>query len=211
MYTGIVKAVRPLTGVTPYAGHTQFAIDFTDELLADLKIGASVSVEGTCMTVAGLAGPRVTFEAMSATLNRTNLRRFKSGDVVNIERSARMNEEVGGHLMAGHVATTAEVVELSVREEGAFIRFHVPAKWAKYIFPRGFLGVNGCSLTVAEVEDNVVTINLIPETLRQTTFASYQPGDLLNIEVDHQTVVLFDVVERTIAGSLSRISAAALV
>lgn len=211
MYTGIVKAVRPLTAVTPHLGHTQFVIDFTDELLADLKIGASVSVEGTCMTVTEVAGPCVTFEAMSATLDRTNLRRFKSGDFVNIERSAKMNDEVGGHLMAGHVATTAEAVELSIRDEGAFIRFRVPTKWSKYVFPRGFLGVNGCSLTVAEVDHDTITINLIPETLRQTTFASYQPGDLLNIEVDHQTMVLVDLVERTIAGTLSRVSPASLV
>ncbi|MNH08364.1 Riboflavin synthase [compost metagenome] len=72
------------------------------------------------------------------------------------------------------------------------------------MFPRGFIGVNGCSLTVADVEDNVITINLIPETLRQTTFASYHTGELLNIEVDHQTMVLVDVVERTIKGTLAR-------
>jgi len=204
MYTGIVKAVRPLIDVSAHVGSTQFVIDFTDELLDELKVGASVSVEGTCMTVTRQTGPRVTFEAMKATLDRTNLRRFKTGDFVNIERSARMNDEVGGHLMAGHVATTAEVVELSIREEGAFIRFRVPPEWIKYIFSRGFLGVNGCSLTVAEVEGDTVTVNLIPETLRQTTFASYGPGDLVNIEVDHQTMVLVDVVERTIAATLSR-------
>ncbi|MDH6233768.1 riboflavin synthase alpha subunit [Mesorhizobium soli] len=79
------------------------------------------------MTVTEVAGTCVTFEAMSATLDRTNLRRFKSGNFVNIERSAKMNGEVGGHLMAGHVATTAEVIDLSVRDEGAFIRFRVPA------------------------------------------------------------------------------------
>ncbi|MNN92171.1 Riboflavin synthase [compost metagenome] len=80
----------------------------------------------------------------------------------------------------------------------------MPPEWAKYVFPRGFLGVNGCSLTVADVEDTVITINLIPETLRQTTFANYQAGELLNIEVDHQTMVLVDVVERTLKGTLAR-------
>ena len=74
-----------------------------------------------------------------------------------------------------------------------------PEEWAKYISPRGYLAVNGCSLTVAEVEDNLFTINLIPETLRQTTFSRYRPGDRLNIEVDHQTMVLVDVIERTVS------------
>jgi len=203
MYTGIVQAVRPLLDVTTYPGHNQFTIDLTPELLDELKIGASVSVEGTCLSVTEIDGSQVRFDAMTATLERTNLSSFKPGRSVNIERSAKMNAEVGGHLMAGHIATTAEIVELSIKETGAFIKFRTP-QWGKYVFPRGFIGVNGCSLTVADVEDNVITINLIPETLRQTTFASYHTGELLNIEVDHQTMVLVDVVERTIKGTLAR-------
>ncbi|WP_449433666.1 riboflavin synthase subunit alpha [Pseudomonas putida] len=204
MYTGIVQAVRPLLDVTRYPGHNQFTVDLGADLLSELKIGASVSVEGTCLSVTEINGTQVRFDAMNATLERTNLRFFKAGQGVNIERSAKMNDEIGGHLMAGHVATTAEIVELSIKETGAFIKFRMPLEWAKYVFPRGFLGVNGCSLTVADVEDAVITINLIPETLRQTTFASYQAGDLINIEVDHQTMVLVDVVERTLKGTLAR-------
>ncbi|WAC00142.1 MULTISPECIES: riboflavin synthase subunit alpha [Pseudomonas] len=204
MYTGIVQAVRPLLAVTNYPGHNQFTIDLTPELLEDLKIGASVSVEGTCLSVTEIDGTQVKFDAMTATLERTNLRCFKAGQGVNIERSAKMNAEVGGHLMAGHVATTAEIVELSIEETGAFITFRMPPQWAKYVFPRGFLGVNGCSLTVADVDDTLVTINLIPETLRQTTFAHYKAGELINIEVDHQTMVLVDVVERTLKATLAR-------
>ena len=204
MYTGIVQAVRPLLDVTRYPGHNQFTIDLTPELLEELKIGASVSVEGTCLSVTEIDGSQVRFDAMTATLERTNLRFLSAGQGVNIERSAKMNAEVGGHLMAGHIACTAEIVELSIEETGAFIKFRMPPEWAKYVFARGFLGVNGCSLTVADVEDGVVTINLIPETLRQTTFARYQAGDLLNIEVDHQTMVLVDVIERTLKGTLAR-------
>lgn len=198
MYTGIVQAVRPLLDVSICPGHNQLIIDLTPELLNELTIGASVSVEGSCLSVTVIEGTHVKFDVMRATLERTNLRFFRAGQGVNIERSAKMNAEVGGHLMAGHIATTAEVVELSIKDTGAFISFRVPPKWGKYIFPRGFIGVNGCSLTVADVEDDVITINLIPETLRQTTFSNYQAGDLLNIEVDHHTMVLVDVVERTI-------------
>ncbi|MGN8259669.1 riboflavin synthase subunit alpha [Pseudomonas sp. SMSB3] len=204
MYTGIVQAVRPLLEVTRHPGHHQFTLDLTPALLEDLKIGASVSVEGTCLSVTEIHGSQVRFDAMSATLERTNLRFFKPGQGVNIERSAKMNAEVGGHLMAGHIATTAEIVALVIEPTGAFIRFRMPEPWDKYVFPRGFIGVNGCSLTVADVEDSVVTINLIPETLRQTTFPRYQVGELLNIEVDHQTMVLVDVVERTIKSTLAR-------
>ncbi|AYR19341.1 riboflavin synthase subunit alpha [Alcaligenes faecalis] len=205
MYTGIVKAVRPLTAVKAELGRTEFEIDFTDELLVDLQLGASVSVEGTCLSVTSICGPKVTFDAIPVTLERTNLGTLKTGDLVNIERSAKLNEEIGGHVMAGHIATTAEVLELSITEAGNRLRFRVPEDWAKYVFPRGFLGVNGCSLTVADVGDGIVTINLIPETLRQTTFSRYKVGDRLNIEVDQQTVVLVDVLERTVAGTLSRV------
>lgn len=204
MYTGIVQAVRPLNAVKVETGRTEFEIEFTEALLDELKLGASVSVEGTCLSVTSITGSKVKFDAIPVTLERTNLGGLKTGDLVNIERSAKLNEEIGGHVMAGHIATTAEVLELSLTEEGNRLRFRMPEAWAKYVFPRGFLGVNGCSLTVADVDDGVVTINLIPETLRQTTFSRYKAGDLLNIEVDQQTVVLVDVLERTVAGTLSR-------
>ncbi|AQZ50148.1 riboflavin synthase [Martelella mediterranea] len=198
MYTGIVQAVRPLSDITRYPGGKTFTVAFTDELLEGLKLGASVNIEGVCLSVTGISGHNVTFDAMNATLERTNLGALATGDGVNLERSAKMTDENGGHVIAGHVATTATVEAISTAEERAFIRFRVPEEWAKYIFARGYLAVNGCSLTVAEVEDSLFTINLIPETLRQTTFTRYQPGDLLNIEVDHQTMVLVDVIERTV-------------
>lgn len=204
MYTGIVQAVRPLLDIARHPGHNQFTIDLTPALLDDLKIGASVSVEGTCLSVTEIEGTQVRFDAMTATLERTNLRNLQPGQGVNIERSAKMNAEVGGHLMAGHIATTADIVDISIADAGAYIKFRMPPEWAKYVFARGFIGVNGCSLTVADIDDNVVTINLIPETLRQTTFTRYKKGDLLNIEVDHHTMVLVDVVERTIRNTLAR-------
>lgn len=209
MYTGIVQAVRPLADIATYPGGKTFTVAFTDALLDGLKLGASVNIEGVCLSVTGVSGNHVTFDAMNATLERTNLDGLAKGDGVNLERSAKMTDENGGHVIAGHVATTAVVEEISTAEERAFIRFRVPEEWAKYIFPRGYLAVNGCSLTVAEVENNLFTINLIPETLRQTTFSRYRPGDRLNIEVDHQTMVLVDVIERTVSRVLPGLAAKA--
>nr|WP_272210035.1 riboflavin synthase subunit alpha [Marinicella sp. W31]MDC2875890.1 riboflavin synthase subunit alpha [Marinicella sp. W31] len=208
MYTGIVQAVRPLADVSAYPGGKTFTLDLTDDLLADLKLGASVNIEGTCLSVTGISGSNVTFDAMTATLERTNLGALQTGQNVNVERSAKMTDENGGHAIAGHVATTAVLEEISTAEERAFIRFRVPEDWAKYIFPRGYLAVNGCSLTVAEVDDMLFTINLIPETIRQTTFARYKAGDRLNIEVDHQTMVMVDVIERTVSRVLPQLSEA---
>ncbi|TPP05414.1 riboflavin synthase subunit alpha [Rhizobium glycinendophyticum] len=198
MYTGIVQTVAPVENVVRHDGYTTFHIRFPERLMADLQIGASVSVEGVCLSVTSMTGTDVTFDAMDATLERTNLGALKAGDHVNIERSAKPTDENGGHNIAGHVATTAELVAAKLEMPGAFIRFKVPEDWAKYIFKRGYLAVNGASLTVAEADRDVFTINLIPETLRQTTFPRYETGDFLNIEVDHQTMVMVDVVERTL-------------
>lgn len=198
MYTGIVQAVAPVTQIIRHDGYTQFHIEFPERLIEGLQIGGSVSVEGVCLSATSITGRIVTFDAMDATLERTNLSDLEVGDTVNLERSAKPNDENGGHAMAGHIATTGTLVSIKSEMPGAHIRFSVPEEWAKYIFPRGFLAVNGASLTVAEAKDNVFQINLIPETLRQTTFPRYKTGDRLNIEVDHQTMVMVDVVERTL-------------
>ena len=198
MYTGIVQAVAPIENIVRHDGYTTFHIHFPDKLMSDLQIGASVSVEGVCLSVTSMKETQVTFDAMDATLERTNLRALKAGDHVNIERSAKPTDENGGHNIAGHIATTAELVAAKMDMPGAFIQFKIPQDWAKYVFKRGYLAVNGASLTVAEADQDVFTINLIPETLRQTTFPRYKAGDALNIEVDHQTMVMVDVVERTL-------------
>ncbi|MCM2403854.1 riboflavin synthase subunit alpha [Rhizobium sp. S153] len=198
MYTGIVQTVAPVTDIIRHDGYTTLSVELPEHLLEDLQIGGSVAVEGVCLSATSISGNTVTFDAMDATLSRTNLGTLHQGDDVNIERSAKPTDENGGHAIAGHIATTAKLVDAKMEMPGAFIRFAVPEEWAKYVFPRGFLAVNGASLTVADADRNEFTINLIPETLRQTTFPRYKPGDELNIEVDHQTMVMVDVVERTL-------------
>lgn len=204
MYTGIVQAVAPVTDIIRHDGYTEFHVEFPARLVEGLQIGGSVAVEGVCLSATSIRGNTVTFDAMDATLSRTNLSDLKVGDGVNLERSAKPTDENGGHAIAGHIATTATLVGSKSEMPGAHIRFSVPEDWAKYIFPRGFLAVNGASLTVAEAEGNVFQINLIPETLRQTTFPRYTVGDKLNIEVDHQTMVMVDVVERTLTRLLDK-------
>lgn len=198
MYTGIVQAVAKVAARSSQDGFDTFAIDFPPEILTDLKIGGSVAVEGVCLSATEIEGSRVSFDAMTITLERTNLGRLAPGSRVNVERSAKMNDENGGHPIAGHISCTAEIVALKTEEPGAFVTFRVPGDWAKYVFDRGFLAVNGASLTVAEAKDDTFTIYLIPETLRQTTFPDYRAGDRVNIEVDHQTKITVDVMERTL-------------
>ncbi|MBT9385062.1 riboflavin synthase subunit alpha [Pseudooceanicola sp. CBS1P-1] len=198
MYTGIVQTVASVASVTEHKGFRSFVIDIDPDHLEDLKIGGSVAIEGVCLSATVIEGSKVSFDAMTMTLERTNLSRLAPGMAVNVERSAKMSDENGGHPIAGHISCTAEIVALKTEEDGAFLRFRVPAEWSKYIFDRGFIAINGASLTVAEAEGQEFTVYLIPETLRQTTFRDYQPGDHVNIEVDHQTKVTVDVMERTL-------------
>jgi riboflavin synthase len=204
MYMGLVQGVAPIVSADRLPGRLALMLEFPPALINGLTIGASVSIEGVCLSVTSIDGNRIGFDATTGTLAGTNL-----GDIgfdrVNIERSAKLGDEIGGHMVAGHVSATAEIVGIDTGSaDHMWLKLRLPQPWARYVFARGFLAVNGCSLTVAEAESDIVTINLIPETIRQTTFGLYRTGDRVNFEVDHQTMVLVEAIERTVARTLER-------
>lgn len=200
MYTGIVQGLGRIVALQPTVSGLHIVLRIPEALLRDLQIGASVSVDGVCLSVVTITGQLVSFDAINATLARTNLGERNVGEVVNIERSARQGDENGGHAMYGHVADTARISSMQLDGPDAHIELHVRAPWNRYIFPRGFLAINGCSLTLAEADSDHgwCRVNLIPETIRVTSFFQYKVGDRLNIEVEQQTQVLVDVIERTL-------------
>ena len=201
MYTGIVQALLPVTEVEELAGLKRFHLDFLDELLQGLELGASVGLNGVCLTVTAMEGARVTFEAIAETLRITNLSGVAAGTLVNIERSAKAGVEVGGHVLAGHIVATAPIISVSTSENNRRLTFRGEADWLKYVFDKGFLALNGASLTVADLDRDGTTfsVNLIPETLRRTNFANLREGDEVNVEVDQQTQAIVDTVERVLA------------
>lgn len=205
MFTGIVRGRGTLVAIDPHAAATRFRIRFPETLLEGLETGASVAVDGVCLTVVRFTDTDVDFDVVPGTLAVTNLADRRVGDAVNLERSALYGAEIGGHGVSGHVSTTAELTGLQLLGEGAHIEFRVSEEWSRYIFLRGFLAVDGASLTVAQVDEaqRLYRINLIPETLRNTCMGRYRIGDRLNIEVEHQTQVLVDVVSRTIRAVLA--------
>lgn len=205
MYMGLVQGVARVAKAEYLPGRIAFTLEFPAGLADGLVLGASVSVEGVCLSVTNIAGDLIGFDATKGTLDSTNLGSLRN-DQVNIERSAKLGDEIGGHMVAGHVSATAEIVGFETAiEDHMWISLRLPMPWSRYVFNRGFLAVNGCSLTVAAVEDDVITINLIPETLRQTTFGLYRSGDRVNIEVDQQTMVLVETIERTVSSVLERL------
>lgn len=200
MYTGIVQGLGRVVSLQPTISGLHITLRMPRPLLRDLQIGASVSVEGVCLSVVTIDDDLVSFDAIHATLERTNLGDRLVGDVVNVERSARQGDENGGHAMYGHVSDTARIRAIQLEGPRAHIELYIREPWRRYIFPRGFLSINGCSLTLAEAdaERGTCRVNLIPETIRVTSFFQYKAGDRLNIEVEQQTQVLVDVIERTL-------------
>jgi len=196
MYTGIVQAMLPIETVQRKTGLTSFTICLKEELGAGLETGASVAVNGVCFTVTSIEGDQVSFDAMQETLNVTNIDEIDVGTLVNIERSARAGVEVGGHILSGHITDQAAVIAVDVSENNKRITFAGKTEWMKYVFNKGFLALNGASLTVAGIDRSAQTfwVNLIPETLKRTNFGIMKVGDKVNVEVEHQTQVIVDTI-----------------
>jgi riboflavin synthase len=201
MYTGIVQALLPVQTLNAKPGLTSFCIAFPESLRQELELGASVAVNGLCLTVAKMDGASIWFDVIRESLAISNLSGLCEGHVVNVERSARANAEVGGHILSGHVRDVATVVAVEDSENNRKVVFRGDLDWLKYVFLKGFLALNGASLTVAELDRDAGTlaVNLIPETLKRTTFGAVQAGDEINVEIDAQTQVIVETVERVLA------------
>jgi riboflavin synthase len=197
MFTGIVQGVYKIADVETAKGLKRIKVSVGAELLHGLKIGASVAVDGVCLTVATLTDDFVIFDVIQETLDKTTLKHLQKGMSVNIERAAKFGDEVGGHLVSGHIFDTAEILDVTNSENNTIITFAAKPVWAKYLFPKGYIAIDGISLTLANIsEDLTFTVHLIPETRRATTLGQKKPGQLVNIEVDAQIQAIVDTIER---------------
>ena len=201
MYTGIVKEQLPISGILKKEGLSTFSLEFPDDLLEGLELGGSIAINGVCFTVTKISGNTISFDAIQETLALSNIKYLKIGSMVNVERSAKPDAEVGGHILSGHVISTAMVSHIESTENNCRLTLKGESRWLKYVFEKGFLAVNGASLTVAKLEreSESFCINLIPETLKRTNFSCLCVGDEVNIEVESQTQVIVDTVERVMA------------
>jgi len=196
MFTGIVQGVATIAEVIKAPGLNTLVVRFPEAKVQGVTIGASVAINGTCLTVTRQDGDLLYFDAMQETLRLTTLGNLAEGDSVNFERAARIGDEIGGHLLSGHVHTTAVLAEIIRTENNVTLWFEVPESWMKYVFPKGYIAINGASLTIGEVTGNRFNVHLIPETLRATTFCDIREGDAVNIEIDSQTQTIVDTLSR---------------
>jgi riboflavin synthase len=193
MFTGIVEEVGRVASLDP----TRLEV-FCEVVRRDAAIGASIAVNGTCLTVVS-GGDGLTFDLSEETLARTALRRLEIGARVNLERPVTLAARLGGHLVQGHVDGVGEVVALHAdASEGALLTVRVPSDLSRYVVEKGSIAIDGVSLTVAGVEGPDASIALIPHTLTATTLGDARPGDPVNLEVD----VIAKYVERLMEGHL---------
>ncbi|WP_312320252.1 riboflavin synthase subunit alpha [Atlantibacter hermannii] len=200
MFTGIVQGVAKIIAIDEKPNFRTHVVALPPELLPGLETGASVAHNGCCLTVTHIDGDKVSFDLMKETLRITNLGELVPGDLVNIERAAKFSDEIGGHLMSGHIMTTAEVSKILTSENNRQIWFKLQdPTLLKYILHKGFIGIDGISLTVGEVTATRFCVHLIPETLQRTTLGNKKLGQRVNIEIDPQTQAVVDTVERVLA------------
>ncbi|MEC8998259.1 MAG: riboflavin synthase subunit alpha [Candidatus Thermoplasmatota archaeon] len=200
MYTGIVAGTAPVTRVDDGRGVRNLTIDL-DGFFEDLQVGASVSLDGVCMTVVSMEGTEVRFDAIDETLGRTTLGGLSQGHMVNVERSLRVGDELGGHILSGHVITTAKIIERIERGESLDLLIENPIEARPYILEKGFIAIDGMSLTIGEVSDESFALHIIPETLRITTIGDKEVGVSVNIEVDSRTQAVVEAVMRNMGDS----------
>ncbi|WP_394211455.1 riboflavin synthase subunit alpha [Enterovibrio calviensis] len=202
MFTGIVQATADIVHIDKKTDFQSHAVRFTEELLKGITLGASVAHNGCCLTVTKVDGDLVWFDLMQATLNLTNLGTLVEGDKINLERAAKFGDEIGGHAMSGHIMCTAQVSDVIDSENNRQVWIELPQHITKYVFDKGYIGIDGISLTIGEVRDNCFCVNLIPETMQRTNMGWRKVGDKVNIEVDPQTQAVVDTVERVLAARM---------
>ena len=209
MFTGIVQGTGTVVSIDEKPNFRTHVVRMPENMLDNLQLGASVSHNGCCLTVTEVKGDLVSFDLMKETLRLTNLGDLQVGDLVNLERAARFNDEIGGHLMSGHIICTAEVAKILTSENNRQIWFRMPHEdLMKYVLHKGYIGIDGISLTIGEVTRTRFCVHLIPETLQRTTLGARRLGDKINIEIDPQTQAIVDTVERVLASREAAIATA---
>ncbi len=197
MFTGIITDVGQVRAVEK-RGDTRYTIA-TRYPMGDIAIGASIACSGPCLTVVEKGNDSFSVDASAETLARSTAGAWRAGTQINLERALKMGDELGGHLLTGHVDTVATLI--ARRPEGDSLRlvFEVPQEYERAIASKGAVAIDGVSLTVNEVDGNRFGINVIPHTQRETTLGALQPGDRVNLEIDLIARYLSRLVGKDIA------------
>lgn len=183
MFTGIIEETGRVVGFAPGSDSWQLQVA-TQLLLADVKLGDSVAVNGCCLTVTKFDRGHLWFDVLEETRRLTNFAQLVSGSLVNLERSLRADSRLGGHFVSGHIDTPGRIEVFEARGKDHYLRVQIPGNFARYVVYKGSVAIDGVSLTVAEASGDAFAVWLIPHTLAATNIRSKKTGDTVNLEFD---------------------------
>ena len=198
MFSGIVQTVGKIESIKDKNHIKTIRIETHGDYLEDIAIGQSVSVDGVCLSLVKKNNEYCEFEAVEETINRTTLGSYKQGTKVNLEKSLKFGDTVGGHFVSGHIHTKGRIVEVELIGESKNILVEIEEKWIKYLTEKGYISVNGASITIGKVSKNTFYIHLIPETLKTTNLDDLIYDNYVNLEFDQATIAIVDTTERLI-------------
>ena len=201
MFTGIVQSQAEVLSKNTENNLSRLVISVGLPLISGLELGASVAINGVCLTTVDFGKidnnqAFIAFDVIDETLRVTNLSNLATGSKVNVERSLKAGDEIGGHMVSGHIHCQAELEKVESTDSNCALFFSCDTKWMKYVLAKGFIAVNGTSLTVGQVSDNEFSVHLIPETLSRTNLGLLEKGNKVNLEFDQQTITIVTTIER---------------
>ena len=198
MFSGIVQTVGKIESIKDKNNIKTIRIETHDNYPEDIAIGQSVSVDGVCLSLVKKNNEYCEFEAVEETINRTTLGSYMQGTKVNLEKSLKFGDTVGGHFVSGHIHTRGRIVEVELVGESKNILVEIEEKWIKYLTEKGYISVNGASITIGKVSKNTFYVHLIPETLKTTNLDELIYDNYVNLEFDQATIAIVDTTERLI-------------
>lgn len=195
MFSGIVQEFSKKTEVKSKDYGINLSVRVTKKFTKGLKKGDSVAVNGVCLTVKKFNSDTINFDVIHESLKLTNLKSLNPELPLNLERSLKMGDEIGGHLVSGHIHSRGKILDFKKSKE-TLLKIELPKSIKGYILKKGYVALNGISLTVVNVDSKSFSVSLIPETLENTNLKFLKKGDLLNIEADQQTVAIVETVKK---------------
>ena len=198
MFSGIVECTGIVSKIESNNDFKRLEIAPPKNFNKKLNKGASISVNGVCLTSLDKGLKKLKFDIIGETLSRTNFKNIKKGSLVNLERSIKASTEIGGHMMSGHIHFAGKIKKISSKGASKDIIITFPKKYKEYIFEKGYIGVNGCSLTIGKVNKDNFYIHLIPETLSVTNLDTIELNSEVNIEIDQNTITIVETIKNSL-------------
>lgn len=183
MFTGLIEEQGQIKSCNVSSKGMEITV-LCSKILSDVQNGASICINGACQTVVDFGKDFIKVQASNETLKVTNYKNLKTGDKVNLERALTLNKRIDGHIVSGHIDCTAEFIEAKQDGFSKEFFFKLPTEFAKYVIYKGSIAINGVSLTIASIQNNIFSVELIPTTLNEVNLSKLKKGDIVNIETD---------------------------